>query len=170
MTEPKVTIKTEEDNSEKSEIKADNFKTESTKITVSTTTTQLEDNKTKDPEGNETEKSEDKEEEDSKPEIKCFECSLCNLREKYDYFGNNPPFSREYRLEEHAYIIEDPFLPPKRGEFLVLGSHCIKCGSGVCKDTQCSFYFGGTYCMKCAKENQKKFPGAVQEKLNRIVI
>lgn len=168
MAEPEVTIKTEEENSETSEIKADNLKTESTKKTVSTiTATKLENNKTKDPEA---EKSEDKEEEDSKLEIKCFECSLCNLREKYDYFGNNPPFTREYRLEEHAYIIEDPFLPPKRGEFLVLGSHCIKCGSSVCKDTQCSFYFGGTYCMKCAKENQKNFPGAVQEKLNRIVI
>ncbi|KAF2901387.1 hypothetical protein ILUMI_04798 [Ignelater luminosus] len=116
------------------------------------------------------EKIQEKSENESKPEIKYFKCCVCILNEKYEYFGKSPPWVRDYKLEEDAYIIEDPFLPPKRGEFLILGAHCVKCGLAVCKDTNCSFYYIGTYCIKCAKQCSKEFPNAVQEKLNRIIV
>lgn len=108
--------------------------------------------------------------EDKKPPIQYFHCSICNLKEKFDYFGCNPPFVKHYKLLENAYCVEDPFSPPKQGEVLVLGSHCEKCNCSVCKDSNCSFYYAGTYCIKCAKDNSKTFPSAVQEKLNRIIV
>ncbi|KAK5649132.1 hypothetical protein RI129_004024 [Pyrocoelia pectoralis] len=98
-----------------------------------------------------------------------FSCTLCNLHERYDYFGKSPEFVHNYKFKEDSYIIEDPFSPPKRGEYLVLGSHCIKCKISVCKDNNCSFYFDGTYCIKCAKSCKYEFPKVVQEKLNRII-
>lgn len=109
-------------------------------------------------------------EEEVKEEIKYFECSSCTLKEKYEYFGNSPPYAKDYKLKENAYVIEDPFIPPKRGQFLVLGSHCTKCNKVVCKNTGCSIFFCATYCIKCAKEQSHSFPTQVQEKLNRIVI
>lgn len=105
-----------------------------------------------------------------KPTIKYFQCSSCSLKEKYEYFGKSPPFVRNYKLEEDSYVIEDPFLSPNRGEFLIIGAHCIKCNKAVCKDANCSFYFSGTFCIKCAKDDLNQFPNVVQEKLNRILI
>lgn len=107
--------------------------------------------------------------EENEPEIKYFHCYNCQLKEKYEYFGSNPPFFKKYLLLEDAFVIEDPFLPPKQGEILILGAHCIKCRNSVCKDTNCSMYYEGTYCIKCAKLNIKSFPLSVQEKLNRII-
>ncbi|KAK4884074.1 hypothetical protein RN001_000345 [Aquatica leii] len=57
--------------------------------------------------------------------IQYFECSKCTLKEAYEYFGKSPPFVRSYVTEEDSYIIEDPFQPSKRSEFLILGAHCI---------------------------------------------
>lgn len=99
-----------------------------------------------------------------------FQCSYCPLNEKFEYFGDDPSFAKAYKLLENSYVIEDPFLPPKQGQFIILGAHCIKCNKTVCKDSNCSFYFDGTYCIKCAKYSSKTFPHVVQEKLNRIVI
>lgn len=108
--------------------------------------------------------------ETEKPVYKYFQCSICLLKEKYEYFGTNPPYTKIYKLLEDSYCIEDPFVPPKQGQFIVLGAHCIKCRNSVCKDTNCSFYFGGTYCIKCAKCHAGTFPEVVREKLNRIAI
>lgn len=106
---------------------------------------------------------------DSEP-IKYFQCEICNLRERYEYFGNDPPFTKQYKLLENSYVIEDPFVPPKQNQFIILGTHCIKCTKSVCKDSSCSFYYNGTYCMQCAKINCDMFPPSVQEKINRIVL
>lgn len=103
-------------------------------------------------------------------DIKYFDCSLCGLHEQFSYFGIDPPFFRKYRLTENTYVIEDPFMPPKQGEILMLGSHCIKCNKTVCKDQNCSFYYDGTYCIHCAKADIKLFPETVKDKLNKIIL
>ncbi|KAI4467096.1 cysteine-rich pdf motif domain-containing protein 1 [Holotrichia oblita] len=107
-----------------------------------------------------------------KPEIvklPSFQCAICQLNEKYDYFGMNPPYMRHYLLLEDSYTIEDPFLPPKQGEFIILGANCIKCRKSVCKDQECSIYFDGTICLKCAKDCMSIFPTALQDKINKII-
>lgn len=108
--------------------------------------------------------------ETAKKPVQYFQCSTCPLKEKFDYFGNHPPKMKQFKLTENCYVMVDPFVPPNRGEYLILGAHCIKCNRTVCRDASCSFYFGGTYCVKCAKENGKVFPKVVQDKLNRIVV
>lgn len=107
--------------------------------------------------------------EPSKIDIKYFECSTCALRVQFEYFGKNPPWYKNYCLLEEAYVIEDPFSPPKQNKIIVLGTHCVKCDRIVCKDSTCSIYFEGTYCIKCAKSNLELFPASVQGKLNKIV-
>lgn len=123
-------------------------------------------------------------EEDTKPQIKeeCqsqtsevkkkpvqyFHCSTCSLKEKFDYFGNKPSKMKRFRYAENCYVMVDPFVPPNKGEYLILGTHCIKCNRTVCRDTSCSFYFDGTYCISCAKECANTFPKAVQDKLSKI--
>ncbi|KAJ8952584.1 hypothetical protein NQ318_004131 [Aromia moschata] len=101
-------------------------------------------------------------------EVKYFQCASCPFKEKYEYFGRNPTQLKNYILLEDAYLIEDPFQPPKQGKVIVLGAHCLKCKKGVCKDVNCSLYYGGTYCVQCAKNNIQCFPSVVQEKLNKI--
>lgn len=114
-------------------------------------------------------KEEESQEKPPKEPKKYFQCNKCQLREQYDYFGFEPPFLKKCKLLEEAYVIEDPFTAPKQNEILILGSHCIKCQKTVCKDTECSFYFNGTFCIPCAKLDSKTFPRSVQEKLNKIV-
>lgn len=104
-----------------------------------------------------------------KIDIKYFECSTCNLRVQFEYFGKNPPWYKNFRILEEAYVIEDPFSPPKRNKIIILGSHCIKCNKIVCKDTTCSIYFEGTYCIKCAKTNIDSFPSSLKRKLEKTV-
>lgn len=102
--------------------------------------------------------------------IKYFECSTCVLRVQFEYFGKNPPWYKNYCLLEEAYIIEDPFYPPKQKKVLILGAHCVKCNRIVCKDSNCSVYFKGTFCIKCAKSNIDSFPISVQVKLNKVLL
>lgn len=102
-----------------------------------------------------------------KKPIQYFQCSSCSLKEKFDYFGDQPPKMKHFRYNENCYVMVDPFVPPNR-EYLVLGSHCIKCNKTVCRDTSCSFYFDGTYCVDCAKECSDKFPKVVQDKISKI--
>ncbi|KAL1513609.1 hypothetical protein ABEB36_003000 [Hypothenemus hampei] len=102
-------------------------------------------------------------------EAKYFECTLCGLKERYEYFGKEPPFQKSFILLEDCYVIEDPFLPPKQGHSLILGSNCNSCTKPICKDGNCSVYYNGSFCIKCAKISINKFPNAVQEKLNKII-
>lgn len=105
----------------------------------------------------------------TKIDIKYFECATCILRVQFEYFGKDPPWYKNYRLVEEAYVIEDPFSLPKQNQIIILGAHCVKCNRIVCKDTTCSIYFEETYCIKCAKSNLNSFPTSVQAKLNKIV-
>lgn len=104
-----------------------------------------------------------------KGEIQYFQCENCAFRKTYDYFGFEPPFFKKYRLKEESYVIEDPFLPSKMGEIIILGARCINCSKDVCKDINCSFYFNGTYCIPCAKMNSHTFPSIVKDKLDKII-
>jgi len=97
-------------------------------------------------------------------ELQYFECSVCTLREKYEYFGKAAPFLKRFVLLEDSYVIEDPFVAPKQGEALILGSHCNMCSKMVCKDPSCSIYYNRTFCINCAKLDAKSFPKVVQEK------
>lgn len=101
--------------------------------------------------------------------VKYFECSRCSFKEKYQYYGSNPPTAKNYIFLEDSYVIENPFLPPKQGDLIVLGSHCVICKNSICKDTSCSIYYGGTYCIECAKSRTTMFPKTVQDKLNKII-
>lgn len=111
-----------------------------------------------------------KETETKKKPVQYFHCSTCHLREKFDYYGNQPPKMKHFKFSENCYVMVDPFVPPKEGEYIVLGAHCVTCNRTVCKEAGCSFYFGGTYCVRCAKECTSKFPKTVQERVNKIII
>ncbi|KAI4467105.1 hypothetical protein MML48_2g00014727 [Holotrichia oblita] len=77
--------------------KMETIKQEQLEETASETNIKIEDDKTQ-----------------PKPEIvklPSFQCAICQLNEKYDYFGMNPPYMRHYLLLEDSYTIEDPFLP-----------------------------------------------------------
>lgn len=108
--------------------------------------------------------------EDVPLEHKQFVCYNCGLSEKYEYFGKNPHFLKAFNLLEDCYVIEDPFLPPKTGECIILGAKCVKCEKEVCCDVNCSFYFCRTYCVICAKENIKNFPENIQKKIDKITL
>lgn len=98
-----------------------------------------------------------------------FECSGCKFRTVYEYHGREPPHFKGYKLLEDAYVIENPFIPPKQNNFIVIGSQCTKCNKTVCKDDSCSFYYDGTFCFECAKQESPNFPSSVREKFNKII-
>lgn len=100
-------------------------------------------------------------------EEKYFICDSCTFKETYTYFGRQPPFTKNYTFTEDSYVIEDPFEPPKKGHFIIYGAHCTSCGKPVCKDIHCSFYYGVTYCITCAK-NSNQFPKSIAEKISKI--
>lgn len=106
--------------------------------------------------------------ENLEPTLISFKCTQCFLEEKCDYFGDDPSFARCYKLLERSYVMKDPFSDPKFGNFIIIGSPCIKCNSTVCKDINCSFYYNGTYCLQCAKSYCHTFPVVLQEKINKM--
>lgn len=107
---------------------------------------------------------------DSKPKEKSiFKCYICNLEENYEFKGQDPQFAKHVTMTEICYMIEDPFLPPRNGEFLTLGSDCCVCNKQICKSSECSFFYCQTYCVNCVKFHLEKFPENVQMKLNKII-
>lgn len=103
---------------------------------------------------------------EAEEEIKYFECKKCSFREKYEYFGRQPPFITTVFFLEDYFYIEDPFIAPKQGAYIVLGGHCTKCKICVCKDPKCSFYYEKTYCISCAKDIQ--LPNSIMAKIQKI--
>uniref|UniRef100_A0A1B6L8H0 Cysteine-rich DPF motif domain-containing protein 1 n=1 Tax=Graphocephala atropunctata TaxID=36148 RepID=A0A1B6L8H0_9HEMI len=92
-----------------------------------------------------------------------FQCTVCGLSEIYDYKGKQPPFSKLINLANECYIMKDPFSPPKRGQFLVLGSDCVLCRKPFCQGADCSFYYIDFYCLQCALKNIGLFPSQLHE-------
>lgn len=97
-----------------------------------------------------------------------FTCELCNLSENYNYKGKNPPFSKHIKFLEECYTMKDPFSPPDKHQFLIIGSNCTLCSKSVCQSTECSFFYEKRYCLPCALNNLTKFPEALRIKLQKL--
>lgn len=93
-----------------------------------------------------------------------FQCSLCTLKEPYLYFGKQPPFNTKIKFKENCYIMKDPFSPPNKYQFLILGSKCSVCSNDVCPGPECSIYFTRRFCTRCLRENLDAFPPQIQMK------
>nr|CAD7586236.1 unnamed protein product [Timema genevievae] len=56
-----------------------------------------------------------------------FVCSTCGLTEHYTYKGKQPPFCKKISFIDDSYVMKDPFSPPNKNQFLLLGSDCHLC-------------------------------------------
>lgn len=97
-----------------------------------------------------------------------FECSMCDLRETYHYFGKNPPFVKQISFHDDAYIMKDPFKSQGELSFLFLGADCVACSKPVCQT--CSIFYTKRFCLKCAKANIEEFPEGVQKIISKGVM
>ncbi|MCL4131533.1 UNVERIFIED_CONTAM: hypothetical protein GTU68_067156 [Idotea baltica] len=97
-----------------------------------------------------------------KTEDKIFECSICNLKEIYHYYGRNPYFNKHISFLEESYVMKDPFKDRSEASFLLLGSKCVACTKPVCQS--CSIFYSKRFCLNCAKENNQEFPENIQKK------
>jgi hypothetical protein len=109
------------------------------------------------------------------PDRIAFSCESCNLTEKCDYFGRQPPFARKIQFTENCFVMKDPFSPPPSSQsnkssseyFLVLGANCEICAKTFCKGAECSLYYSKTFCLTCAKANIQQFPLEIQSKIRK---
>lgn len=95
-----------------------------------------------------------------------FTCSICNLKERYDYKGAKPPFARQLLYFEESYIMRDPFSLPNKGEALVLGADCSKCKRAVC--FMCSIYYAKRFCLECALSDLQNLPFQLHGKIRSL--
>lgn len=80
-----------------------------------------------------------------------FHCSVCDLKIRYDYKGDKPPFfKKDIKLLESVYCIRDPFADDNLGG-IILGGDCSVCRRSVCISQDCSTYNMKRYCICCAK-------------------
>lgn len=113
---------------------------------------------------------------EEEPETIKFKCNTCAMSEDVDYFGKNPPFTKNLQLLEDSFIMKDPFTaPPSRhGKrsfteyFIVIGSHCAMCKSVVCRD--CSLFYKSTFCYACAQSQIHQFPLEIQSKIRKEML
>lgn len=97
-----------------------------------------------------------------------FKCSSCDIIEKVQYKGTNPPFSRNIILKYPSYVMKDPFSPPGKGEILVLGGDCSECEKPVCIGKECSLFYCKMFCLDCVKKSIDKFPLEIKSKLELL--
>ncbi|XP_011329720.1 cysteine-rich DPF motif domain-containing protein 1 [Ooceraea biroi] len=95
-----------------------------------------------------------------------FTCSICNLKERYDYKGARPPFARQLLYSEDCYVMKDPFSPPNKGEILVVGADCSKCKRAVC--STCSIYYARRFCLECASGELQNLPLQLHGKIRSL--
>lgn len=96
-----------------------------------------------------------------------FTCMKCGLQECYFYKGKNPPFNKKILFLEDSYMMKDPFSPPNKNQFLLLGSDCTLCKKPVCQSSDCSVFYTRRFCRSCAEENLNYFPVTMQIKLKK---
>jgi hypothetical protein len=96
-----------------------------------------------------------------------FVCSLCNLTEKYDYFGRKPPFCKAVVFVDDSYVMRDPFSSSRdnNANFLLLGSNCAVCSKPVCQE--CSLFFTRRICSICSKEKINLLPEELRKRINK---
>lgn len=102
-----------------------------------------------------------------KPINRVFTCSVCSLKEQYDYKGTKPPFARQLIYLEECYIIKDPFSLPNRGEVLIVGSECSICKHAVC--LACSIFYVKRFCPSCAFNNMQNLPSQLHSKIKNLI-
>eukprot|EP00123_Amoebidium_parasiticum_P005117 comp16367_c0_seq1/m.14209 comp16367_c0_seq1/g.14209 ORF comp16367_c0_seq1/g.14209 comp16367_c0_seq1/m.14209 type:complete len:133 (-) comp16367_c0_seq1:163-561(-) len=94
-----------------------------------------------------------------------FNCHLCGLKARVDYYGRKPFFAaRQVVLYEDAYVMRNPFGAGGEGH-LVLGANCTACSRPVC--VGCSTYYTRRYCNTCMAENIRFFPLEIQKEFAR---
>nr|CAD7433507.1 unnamed protein product [Timema monikensis] len=96
-----------------------------------------------------------------------FVCSTCGLTEHYTYKGKQPPFCKKISFIDDSYIMKDPFSPPNKNQFLLLGSDCHLCNKQVCQSQNCSLFYSKRFCQTCAADNIGYFPVQIQQKLKK---
>lgn len=96
-----------------------------------------------------------------------FTCSVCFLKEHYDYKGARPPFARQLVYSEECYMMKDPFSLPNRGEVLVLGGDCVICQHAVCLG--CSVFYMKRFCARCASSNAPNLPAQLHGKIRNLI-
>lgn len=96
-----------------------------------------------------------------------FMCSLCSLKEHYDYKGTRPPFAQQFVYSEECYVMKDPFSLPNRGEVLILGANCDICYRSVC--IGCSIFYTKRFCLKCASSNMQSLPPQLCNKIRNLM-
>ncbi|XP_053660098.1 cysteine-rich DPF motif domain-containing protein 1 [Anopheles marshallii] len=104
-----------------------------------------------------------------------FRCELCGLNENCDYRGRRPPFASKIELPEECYVMRDPFAPPPQAvpdkpaseHYLLLGADCNLCRRTVCKASECSFFYGATFCRCCCMQRVQEFPLEVRSKIKK---
>lgn len=94
-----------------------------------------------------------------------FQCTNCDLIERYDNFGNRVPFNRNIRTKTDFYLTRDPFSPRNKKQFLILGSVCSVCDKDVCVRSECSIFYSKFFCSICARKNVSHFPSCIQKKI-----
>ncbi|XP_038049345.1 cysteine-rich DPF motif domain-containing protein 1-like [Patiria miniata] len=94
-----------------------------------------------------------------------FQCSLCDFKSPYDYFGSKPPFANAVVLLEKAYVLKDPFVP--EGRHITVGSHCSVCKRAVCAGQDCSLFYTKRFCLPCVKKHFNEFPQEIQQELEK---
>lgn len=97
-----------------------------------------------------------------------FKCAICNINEKAQYKGTNPPFSRNIVLKYPSYVMKDPFSPPGKGDILVLGADCATCNRTVCVNKECSLFYSKTFCLDCVCSSIDKFPKEIKTKMTQL--
>lgn len=118
-------------------------------------------------------------------EKKEFNCYMCGLFAKYNYFGNFPlkrnsdinskssnSKSEDIVLLEKSFISDDPFDVQNNTSFLILGSMCNICNQMVCNSNSCSFfYFKKRFCFKCAVNiDLNEFPKEIQMEIKKYSV
>lgn len=95
-----------------------------------------------------------------------FACSICDLKERYDYKGTRPPFARQLLYSEECYVMRDPFSLSNKSEVLILGADCSKCKRTVC--STCSIYYARRFCLECASSELRNLPLQLHSKITSL--
>lgn len=97
-----------------------------------------------------------------------FNCSLCGMTSKFEYFGKKPPSAKNFVFIERVFCIQDPF--GSKNSVLAIGANCSECHKEVCMDRSCSIFYCKRFCGMCAKNMKSKFPAEMHGEINRLAV
>lgn len=105
------------------------------------------------------------EESNSEEELKWFNCKICGIKEVYTTKEKKPKFLQNISFSNNCYVMKDPFSPPEKKQFLVLGGDCFSCKQPVCQAPECSIFYKERFCQNCAWKKKNDFPQQLQAKI-----